>query len=46
MVALVGINTKKVYAKGYKVDCFRELHKKYPTDSNSTFPEPLKLVKF
>lgn len=46
MVALIGIKSEKIYVKGYyKADCFRELHKQYPTDAYSTFPEPLKLVR-
>lgn len=30
MIKIVGAETGKVYAEGYREDCFRELQKKYP----------------
>ncbi len=46
MVALIGIKSEKVYVKGYyKADCFRELHKQYPTEASEVFPEPLRVVR-
>lgn len=39
----VGLDTKRVYVIGTKSDCFRELHKRYPSvNHNETlYLEPL-----
>jgi len=53
MIKIVGKETGKVYAEGYKADCFRELQKKYPYKKSKrstlqnarVYPEALLIVE-
>lgn len=48
MVKIIGLESGKVYAEGYKCDCFRELQKRYPyikRGQDAVYPEPLLVVK-
>lgn len=47
MVKIIGLESGKVYAEGYKCDCFRELQKMYPyvRGQENIYPEPLLVVK-
>lgn len=57
MIKIIGQETGKIYAEGYRPDCFRELSIKYPTNKKDShfikhgknvdriYPEPLVVVK-
>lgn len=56
MIEVIGMKTGKVYEKGYRSDCFRRLHDKYPSSTsgknhrnrrniNMIYPEPLRIRK-
>lgn len=53
MHAVIGLNTKKVYAEGLHSECLRKLNDQYPygdgtyleTSSVSLYEEPLMIVR-
>lgn len=56
MIEIIGVNTGKVYEKGYRSDCFRRLQDKYPSSTdgknhrnrrniNNIYPEPLQVKR-
>ena len=47
MIKIIGLESGKVYAEGYRADCFRELKKQYPYEKRGQekiYPEPLLVV--
>lgn len=52
MIKIVGQETGKVYAEGYRADCYRKLHKEYryikgskAGEKGHVYSEPLLVVK-